>query len=829
MTAGHAGEGKTRVEPLDKAMIAKTHPSMYRMHRFWARKPHNVIRAHIEHYTSPGEIVLDPFCGSGVSVAEALKAGRKAIGIDLNPIATILTMMTVKPIDLEEFELAFREIRDNVKDEIDSLYLVGCSVCGADVVASSFAWQRDPGEPYRLVRVMGQCSQCGSKQEREPTTEERNRSERVQRRRVPFFYPENVPLHSSAKRSVDYVHELFTRRNTIALSVLLESIQRVADADVRRLLQLVFTSGLAQSSKLNSIDMREGRKWRSRGWTINNYWIPRGYLERNVWNCFESRYRKVLRGKRESQREITIYGEGQSFEDLKVGGATCLIATQSATDLAMIPDNSVDYVFTDPPYGGSVPYFGLSLMWASWLGIEGHLNFGQEILISERGDYHEELKTYKDDLRRAFSEMYRVLKPNGWASVTFHNREIAVWNALIAAAVEAHFEYVNDVYQIPAVISAKSQLARSGSMTGDIIINFHKPVGVPRRLVVEERDVEGLMLDEATRIIAERRGRATTDQLMRGIIHVLMLNGVLDKTEEGIDYVLHRYFEEVSNNEWALKEKEEKSLIDYVPLDKRIEWIVQSVLTRGRANLDEILVAIFTTLKNGRTPESREIMKVLGQVAVPVGEKWRLATDEDRAVQPELWKKLADVEEVQAMPVVDSAEEARTHEQMIRRIVDLALGCGYQVWVGKAEQGRDENLRKLSLPNLEFPPLSQREIHANDIDQIDTIWLKNRTIPVALFEVENTTRAMTCIARMGNLTQLLPHLSIPTFIVAPDGDKRHIEKRLDAVTSKIISAGRPELWRYILYSDLLRLHDHVTAGDTKISLQSVWAISYQVE
>jgi len=526
---------------------------------------------------------------------------------------------------------------------------------------------------------------------------------------------------------------------------------------------------------------------------------------------------------------VITYNEGQSFEDLKLGVATCLILTENATDLSMIPDSSVDYVFTDPPYGASVPYFGLSLMWASWLGMEDDLNFDEEIVISERGDYQEELKTYKDDLRLAFSEMYRVLKPDGWVSVTFHNREIAVWNALVAAAVEAHFEYVNDVYQIPPMISAKSQLARSGSMTGDIIINFHKPLGVPSRLVIEEKDVEKLIADEATRIIAERRGKATTDQLMRGIIHVLMLNGVLDKTEEGIDYVLHHYFEEVGKNEWALKEEEKKSLIDYIPLDKRIEWIIQSVLNRGPATLDEILVAMFTTLKNGRTPESREIMKVLRQVAVPVDKKWRLAVEEDRAVQVGLWKKVAEVEEAEVMPVVDLAEEARTHEQMIRLIVDLAFCCGYQVWVGKAEQGRSEDLRKLSLPKLEIRGLTQEDIRANDIDQIDVVWLKDRTIPVALFEVENTTRAMTCIPRMGNLTQLLPHLNIPTFIVAPDGEKRHIEKRLAAVTSKIISAGRPELWRYILYSDLLQLHDHVSAGDIKISPDSVYDISLQVE
>jgi DNA modification methylase len=57
------------------------------MHKFWARKPHNIVRHYIESYSRDGEIVLDPFCGSGVTPLEAMKQGRKAIAVDLDPIA----------------------------------------------------------------------------------------------------------------------------------------------------------------------------------------------------------------------------------------------------------------------------------------------------------------------------------------------------------------------------------------------------------------------------------------------------------------------------------------------------------------------------------------------------------------------------------------------------------------------------------------------------------------------------------------------------------------------------------------------------------------------
>ena len=75
---------------IDYPVVPKPHTPMYLMHKYWARKPHNVVREYIENYTKKGEIVLDPFCGSGPTPIEAIKSGRKGIGIDLDPIATFI-------------------------------------------------------------------------------------------------------------------------------------------------------------------------------------------------------------------------------------------------------------------------------------------------------------------------------------------------------------------------------------------------------------------------------------------------------------------------------------------------------------------------------------------------------------------------------------------------------------------------------------------------------------------------------------------------------------------------------------------------------------------
>src|SRR3989344_9563698 len=117
---------KEPVEPLNYATVAKPHTPMYLIHKYWARKPHNVVSEYIQHYTEEGDIVLDPFCGSGPTPIEAIKLGRKGIGIDLNPISTFITRMTSQPIDANQIKKIFEEIKVNCKSEINELYKTKC-------------------------------------------------------------------------------------------------------------------------------------------------------------------------------------------------------------------------------------------------------------------------------------------------------------------------------------------------------------------------------------------------------------------------------------------------------------------------------------------------------------------------------------------------------------------------------------------------------------------------------------------------------------------------------------------------------------------------------
>jgi len=97
------------------AQIALSNTPLYDMIRFWGRKPHNIVRKYIEHYTNEGDVVLDPFAGCGVAVIEAMRIGRVGIYNDLNKFAHFIALTSSEKVDLNELEQAFKVLMEKLK------------------------------------------------------------------------------------------------------------------------------------------------------------------------------------------------------------------------------------------------------------------------------------------------------------------------------------------------------------------------------------------------------------------------------------------------------------------------------------------------------------------------------------------------------------------------------------------------------------------------------------------------------------------------------------------------------------------------------------------
>jgi len=770
---------KQLISHINHALVPRPHPPMYLMHKFWARKPDNVVSEYIRHYSKEGDITLDPFCGSGVTPLESLKLKRKAIAIDIDPISTFITRMSAIPIDLVDYEKAFETIKKKTRSNINELYKTACPECGRGATAICTRWNNENAVEIRNLI----CPVCGKVRDKQLDTKDKENILQVSKIPIPYWYPEDKLQYPNGKafkegthiEKLNTVSSLFTHRNLVALSVLYNEIESIQERDTKDLMKFTFSSMLAQTSKMM---LWSGTSRPS--WKVHRYWVPSENVELNVWDRFENRYFGILEGKKEAQQAIGDFCvEGQSFQEL-IEGKSFLVSSQSALNLqnkpVCIPSNSIDYVFTDPPYGGSVQYMELSALWISWLkGAHNdsrfQLNFDEEVTINEAQG--KDFAFYHKMLRASFEEVYRVLKPSSWLTVTFHNTEIRIYNSIIKAIVLAGFDLEKIVYQPPAKKGAKQQLQPYGSAIGDYYIRFQKPskrIGLPTDSEIAKERYDRIIVDAVKELIA-KRGEPTPYSLIinsyASIYDDLKKNGYYLTDPEGIGKVLKKQLNKIFviiGGKWWFKDPDSVPLIERVPLNERVELSVMDVLNRKvKVSYDEILQSIFIKFPNSLTPETQSVMKVLEEYA--------------KKTQDGNW-------------ILDSYVRKRLneHDKIVEMLALLGQKAGFKVHADLQGWRKDA-----------FPGASAD--NSKHIKEIDVVWFNNQDITYE-FEVESTTGIWSAIVRGSSIS----NTNTKRFIVIPDERQRAFNIRL--AIPALQEWVQQEHWRFILYDALKVFFDN---------------------
>jgi len=242
-----------------------------------------------------------------------------------SPLATFITRATLLPVNPNDIEAAYYRIRDIVEYNINELYLTRCTQCGASAIGTHFIWKGDV-----IKKIWYHCKVCGERKGiKEPDQADHERFCAIEGQQIPYFYPK-TPLYENPRLNAYpnmTVADLFTKRNLIALSMLLHEIEKVRDNLIRDVLKFTFTSCLSQASKMVFVVKHRGRtsgnvkheKEEVGSW-VTGFWVPNERFEINVWRCFENRFRKVLNGKKEVFIHLNgSYLEVETLEDLIQG------------------------------------------------------------------------------------------------------------------------------------------------------------------------------------------------------------------------------------------------------------------------------------------------------------------------------------------------------------------------------------------------------------------------------------------------------------------------------------------------------------------------------
>ena len=507
-------------EPYAEDVAEDKHDLIYNIHSYHTKVPPKAIRTLIEHYTRPGDLVIDTFCGTGMTgVASKIcddqgegRSSRYAILMDLSTIATFIAENYNKPLtekDSEEIESRISRL----KEKLGACYITNhiqngepaigfngepitgeinytvwsdvliCPSCSSELVYYDAAVDHVTNKTKKEFV----CPHCGLKITKakcqraidtiiNPVTGETmtvtksipvlinyslgktRYNKRPDKHDLDIIKSVSVDYSSLPNRSimfmpgdktgemergnVKYVWQVYKGRT-------LSAIQAYLEQGAKGKSLFLLTSALPKLTILNRFMPEHGSRALV-GPMAGTFYLPAMYVENNVIHQLQFQFKKL--------------------QNLHYSGSETIVSTQSATSIVQIPDNSVDYAFIDPPFGANIMYSELNILSESWLRIT--TNNTNEAIVNNT--QRKALGDYQALMVASFKELWRVLKPNRWVTIEFHNSKNSVWNAIQEAINSAGF-VIADIRTLNKEKKTINQFNARGTVDQDLVISAYKP------------------------------------------------------------------------------------------------------------------------------------------------------------------------------------------------------------------------------------------------------------------------------------------------------------------------------------------------------------------
>jgi len=536
-------------EHLNRQIPPEPHTAMYVWHKYWSRKTWNVVGDHIKTYAEPNQIVFDPFAGSGVVAIEAARSKRRAIVCDLNPVASLITDLTLRPVNTLRLAEAFERVSKRVKKDVEALYTIHCvnPKCGKPLIADCCVRE---GDELVEVRYKG-CPHCEHRCETgcKPKKKDLDALAELEAKKIKEWYPKNQLYYDDGtpfmkKERYESLDQLFTKRNLRAAAMIYEAIEQESSPQLKKFLLGAFSSMIHLCTRMcPALSPGEGNHQTafSSTWTQHSYWSASRYLESNVWEKFESSvigHQGIIKAKNESNELLGDVKVTNDWQKVLDGEADIAVVNDDCVELMKkMPEGCVDYIFTDPPYDASIQYGELSYLWNAWLKADYHYTENivtHEVIRNER--QKKPFEVYHSLLNNSFQGFYKVLKPERCLTLTFHNPTFMVRNATVRAGVFSGFDYEHIHHQPLGQVSAKAMMQPFGSAQGDFYLRFAKTTRPARQMEeISEQRFRAIVIETCREVIASRAEPTPYTILINQVDPVLAKRGLFGTLQTGLD------------------------------------------------------------------------------------------------------------------------------------------------------------------------------------------------------------------------------------------------------------------------------------------------------
>lgn len=492
----------------DTITAPRTDP-IYNCHGYLTKVPVGAIEPFIHAFTKPDEVVADFFAGSGMTGLAAIRTGRKAKLSDISVLGQHIANGYLAQVDHRRFTEIAERVVDEARSAVGKLYTARresdcaivemvrtvwsftyeCPSCGQDLIYHAHlsangappkscpgcktdfvrrSWPRGRDVPVEVVIR----NKEGRLDAQPPCDYDRAQIQTAERdprqKEIPSLSigkeREMFGRSGLGKSGLTETGKFFSPRNAIALLELWRSIDTVTDEMLRKKLQFAFTAILPRASRRYQWSAKRPLNAQNQ-----TYYIAPVYYEWNVFELFQRKVEAAMRADNELSGDMPLFHRTS-------GDASYTIA--SADKLAHLSDGTVDYVFTDPPFGSNIFYSDMNLFHEAWLGET--TNCSAEAVVHTTGKKKNGAEQrYEMLLSQAFREAHRVLKPGRYMSVVFGNSSGKIWGLVQRAIRDAGF-HSNPVH---VAVLDKGQRSVKGLNSGtervatvDLILTVQKPL-----------------------------------------------------------------------------------------------------------------------------------------------------------------------------------------------------------------------------------------------------------------------------------------------------------------------------------------------------------------
>ncbi|MDR0485100.1 MAG: hypothetical protein LBH29_00055 [Elusimicrobiota bacterium] len=786
---------------INYALVEEVRPPIYTAMKYWGKKPHNIWRKYIETYTPENGIYLDPFAGSAMSAFEAVKTGRKAFAFDLNPLTSFIIEVFCSDFDRRAFSDAAVKIISDVKESgIYKKYFFTKSRNKKNEREEIVCFKWNENKIYEIGAQTYKNSGADKilRYSAPPDSEDIDIAESMKDIDLPFWHP-NKPFPNSPSFSASFLQSiggnnfsnLWTKRNLYILSAIFDGILQLADDNLKKQLLFAFIQTLHLCSKMSVPRHKEANRDFSTSWGRSAYLCAARQMEMNPIMVFQSscfgkqsaesslssitsylgKKPKILNATNSAKNKNKMSGF-----DIKYG----IVDINTALDY--IPENSIDFILTDPPYGGLVQYLDLSLIWLNWLekyNAKYNPDFNAEITI-KKNIFDADI--YKRRFTSALKNLYRVLKQDGKIVFTFHNKKLEIWNAFLKSIALSGFRIEKVIHQQNRRTGEANVANPYGTSAADFYIRCIKAASAD--LNTDKGEFEHFVITKTIEIIALRNEPTPYQFLFNGLLPEISSGGFdLEDFDMNVESILDKQIGKIFTVEknkdngagnfwWFVNPKDHIKYPDRLLTDRVEDSIIALLRRKTSVSFDDVLGDIFQKYPNGLTPDIKSIDKILKKYAVKSGGKW-------------LYNYL------------EIENNFTKHTEILSYLAGIGHKIGFKIFIGKREQTEKINGKFLSelsdFSGIDFLHLD--EYKTERISMIDMLWIRENKIE-CLFEVENTTKFTSGLQRASNAD-----ISIPKFMIIPDGRKDEFLNTNDPLFTHNFKLYN---WKYMFYSDIER-------------------------